>query len=404
MSETQHVLADGTPKTVSYTYDADGQRASVTYPSGTAVTYAYTPRAQVASVTADGPPPMATYAYDLNGNRTTKTLENGTSATSTYDDANRLLSLNNANSTGTLAKFDYTYDDIGNRLSKAAVGAAVPAAQTETYQYDAIDQLTNVAYGTARTTAFNYDATGNRTTVTDSASLIPASYTANNLNQYTAIDAATPAYDANGNLIGNESWTYAYDASNRLLSASNAATSLSFTYDSRNRQASRTIDGVTTFFTWDGWNLIEEHNSADNETRRYIHGAQTDEILALIDTAGTHYYHYDALGSTVALTSAAGAVEEQYSYAAYGQPSIFDTNGQVITVSALGNRFLFTGREWITKANLYDYRNRQYSATMGRFLQTDPVSFGGGDANLYRYVANKPIIVFRDPNRVYSCL
>jgi RHS repeat-associated protein len=60
------------------------------------------------------------------------------------------------------------------------------------------------------------------------------------------------------------------------------------------------------------------------------------------------------------------------------------------------NRFLFTGREFLKEANLYDYRNRVYSAELGRFLQTDPIRFEAGDVNLYRYVGNK-FGVFVDP-------
>jgi RHS repeat-associated protein len=55
------------------------------------------------------------------------------------------------------------------------------------------------------------------------------------------------------------------------------------------------------------------------------------------------------------------------------------------------NRFLYTGREFLKEANLYDYRNRVYSAELGRFLQTDPIRFDAGDGNLYRYVANDTI-------------
>jgi RHS repeat-associated protein len=60
------------------------------------------------------------------------------------------------------------------------------------------------------------------------------------------------------------------------------------------------------------------------------------------------------------------------------------------------NRFLYTGREFLKEANLYDYRNRVYSAELGRFLQTDSIRFDAGDGNLYRYVANNPINYF-DP-------
>jgi RHS repeat-associated protein len=54
------------------------------------------------------------------------------------------------------------------------------------------------------------------------------------------------------------------------------------------------------------------------------------------------------------------------------------------------NRFLYTGREFLKEANLYDYRNRVYSAELGRFLQTDPIRFEAGDGNIYRYVFNSP--------------
>jgi RHS repeat-associated protein len=52
---------------------------------------------------------------------------------------------------------------------------------------------------------------------------------------------------------------------------------------------------------------------------------------------------------------------------------------------------LFTGREWLGQAGIYDYRNRVYSAQIGRFLQNDPIQFEAGDVNLYRYVGNGPV-------------
>jgi RHS repeat-associated protein len=64
-------------------------------------------------------------------------------------------------------------------------------------------------------------------------------------------------------------------------------------------------------------------------------------------------------------------------------------NGQ--PASAWGNRFLFTGREYLSELKLYDYRNRMYQPELGRFLQPDPKEFGAGDYNLYRYCHNDPI-------------
>jgi RHS repeat-associated protein len=107
-------------------------------------------------------------------------------------------------------------------------------------------------------------------------------------------------------------------------------------------------------------------------------------------TSGSVYYHHDGLGSTVALTDAAGAKIESYTYDVFGTVSIFDAAGFLQSSSSVGNRFLFTGREWITELGLYDYRNRLYSAELGRFLQTDPIRFEAGDVNLCGYASNSP--------------
>jgi len=40
---------------------------------------------------------------------------------------------------------------------------------------------------------------------------------------------------------------------------------------------------------------------------------------------------------------------------------------------------------------MYYYKARVYSATLGRFLQSDPLSYAAGDMNLYAYVGNDPI-------------
>jgi len=111
-----------------------------------------------------------------------------------------------------------------------------------------------------------------------------------------------------------------------------------------------------------------------------------------ITATGPAYYHHDGLGSTIALTGENGTLLESYRYDAFGavtilSPSTFDPRPS----TAFGNRFLFTGREWLSQVGLYDYRNRVYSASIGRFLQTDPIRFAAGDVNIYRYVGNNSV-------------
>ncbi len=93
------------------------------------------------------------------------------------------------------------------------------------------------------------------------------------------------------------------------------------------------------------------------------------------------------------LTDRDGVLAEQYEYDAFGHPYFFNASGgqSATGYSAFGNRFLFTGREYLSDLKLYDYRNRLYQPELGRFLQPDPKEFGAGDYNLYRYCHNDPV-------------
>jgi YD repeat-containing protein len=86
-TETE-VITGGRSKQVAYTYNADGGRATITYPDYQAFAYTPTGRNQVRTVG-----PWATYTYDENsytGDLTTRTLNNGTQSTYLYDPLDRV--------------------------------------------------------------------------------------------------------------------------------------------------------------------------------------------------------------------------------------------------------------------------------------------------------------------------
>ena len=62
--------------------------------------------------------------------------------------------------------------------------------------------------------------------------------------------------------------------------------------------------------------------------------------------------------------------------------------------------FRYTGAQIDAETNgSYDFRARMYSATLGRFLQPDPIGYSGG-TNLFTYVNNDPLNA-TDPNGLF---
>ena len=404
LSETQNISGGGGAKIVDYSYDADGNRLAIGYPTSEVVSYGYSARNQLVQID-EGANPLATYAYDLDDNRIGRALGNGTAVHYGYDDASRGLSVDQVSSAGSFARIDYTFNSVNARTSRTETDSGA-ASFTDIYGYDAIDQLTRVKYNydagmntQDRQVDYVYDAVGNRSSVTDNG--ITQNYATNALNQYTAAGAMSPAYDNNGNLGALSGASYTYDSQNRLVSATAGGTTSTFAYDARNRCVKRTTNGAVVYLYYDAWNLIEEHNAEGVVLNTYIHGAGTDEMLARFSAGGAAiYFHQDALGSIVALTDASGNVVERYKYDVFGAPSLFDGTGGALSSSNYGNRFLFAGREYIQTLGVYDYRNRFYSPALGRFLQTDPIRFGAGDINLYRHTRNGPTNA-TDPTGLY---
>ncbi|MBX7158274.1 MAG: hypothetical protein K1X66_07805 [Verrucomicrobiae bacterium] len=398
LSETQKLSDQPSAFSVQYTYDKSGLKKTMTYPNGTLLSYAYTARKQLKTI-SQNQQLLVSYTYDKVGNRLTKSLtpNNITQlATYQYDTANRLKNITRSSDQNIFDALDYVYNTVNNITSRKQ--KALFSIVTD-YQYDKTDQLKQAFYNEGkRVVDYQWDKVGNRIQVNDNWLNQPTTYQANNLNQYEVAQASVPvnfSYDNNGNLTAENAEgaekTYSYDSQNRLSSANSMNSVVKCFYDARNRVIKREINGEVIYLVYDDWNLIAEYNSKAQLIASYIHGANIDELISKTENGDTVYYHQDALGNVIHLTSAKGQIVESYQYDAFGEPTIYNAQGQELSASSFGNRFLFTGREYLKEIGLYDYRNRVYSPELGRFLQTDPVRFNAGDVNLYRYVFNEPI-------------
>jgi len=124
---------------------------------------------------------------------------------------------------------------------------------------------------------------------------------------------------------------------------------------------------------------------------RVLHGPGIDEPMMIRSGANEAYLYADGLGSIIAVADANATLQETVEYGAYGQTVYKDAvSGSTSTVSNTGNPYGYTGREPDAETGLYYYRARYYDVEAGRFIQSDPIGFAGGDTNLYGYVRNNP--------------
>ena len=92
-------------------------------------------------------------------------------------------------------------------------------------------------------------------------------------------------------------------------------------------------------------------------------------------TTATWRYQSNQQYSITAVTTSSGSVAERYAYTAYGQPTILDGSGSVLSGSAINNRYTYTGREWDQTLGLYHFRARWMSGIVGRFMGRDPIGY-----------------------------
>lgn len=371
------------PNTV-YTYDEVGNLNTVAGPNGVVHDYDYDPfhRLDVLTVkkTANGPS-LVKYdyqvfadgqrdyvdetSYDANGNPTGPAVRTDWD----YDNLNRLITERYA-APGQAGFYNttYTYNEVGNRLTKVTDKDGTAGDETITYAtYDRNDRLITETSTLSGTTTYGYDKNGSMTS----------------------------------RAKGAQSDSYGFDLRNRLTSATVAGVASTFGYDHAGNRVSKTVSGgATTHFLVDannptGYSQVVQESATLGGTpsASFVYGL--DLVYQNRGGADAHYA-YDGSGNARLLTSTSGTITDTYRYDAFGVAQS--------STGATTNDYRYAGERLETATGNIHLRARDYDAGTGRFTSADRYEGEGADpSTLHKYLyANANPVYYADPSGFIS--
>ena len=253
------------------------------------------------------------------------TRPDGSVETRDYYDNGKLKQLKDVDANNhIISRYDYIYDKAGNIINDNNSNEAGP------YTFDSAVQTYDVdnRLGTYNGQTVTYDADGNM------------------IRGPLAGDMENFTFDARSRLTGAGNTSYTYDAGNKRISVSHGTHQTSYVVNP-NAYLSQVL--IAT-------------DESDHKTY-YVYG------LGLIGQEAPdgsyRSYHFDHLGSTIALTSESGSVTDRFQYAPYGE--LIYRSGNTTTP------FLFNGQYGVMtdESDLYYMRARYYNPIAKRFLSPD---------------------------------
>lgn len=398
-------------KLLSYSYDAKGNRLSVTDPDQVATSYTYDALDRLATATL--PEGTASYSYWPDSLQKGIALPNRIDESRSYDLASRLTSI-----VTDVSNFTYTYDANGNRAKQIEqrtdpATQVLRSAETTTYGYDALDRLTGVKYPDGHAVLYRLDAIGNRTgereapayagtldanafpSVTNPSRDVTADFDRADWlrTRSDAVDRSRDvfySYDLNGNLIRKQQATTTrelrWDARNTLTAVlDNGAVTSRYDYCYSGLRVKRSAQGQQVEYVLDDKFVLSEQDGSVGThpmRRRYHYSTQP---LAESEVSGasrfTTWLNIEAQGSVTDATQTDGSVRSARQYDAWGQYR----NGTAPRADQ--PKLGYTGHQFDAETGLVYARARYYDPELGLFLSRDPKTAAVQDAPwLHRYL------------------
>jgi RHS repeat-associated protein len=230
------------------------------------------------------------------------------------------------------------------------------------------------------TLTYGLDPVGNRQSLASTVTGINQQSASYNVND----QALANTYDANGNTLGANGKSYAYDSMDRMTSFNGG--SVTMVYDGDGNRVAKTAGGVTTQYLVDELNptglpqVMDEVVKSGIAQRTYLYGLRRISQTQ-VASGTTSYYGYDAHGDVRFLMDSSGNVADTYDYDAFGN--------SVGSTGTTPNVYRYQGEALDSETGLYYMRARYYDPTVGRFLNVDPMTDKG--EHPYSYAAADPV-------------
>jgi len=279
-------------------------------------------------------------------------------------------------------------DGLGRTVTKSEVTPSGPSTWGYTYTPDG--RLEDVRRDGVLVAHYEYDANGNRMSVTRGA--FSTSYSYDDQDRLLSAGDVSYAYDQAGDLQtrtqGGQVTAYRYDALGNLTGVDLPnGRHVTYTLDALGRRIERKVDGTLTqafLYAPETQGPVAQLNAAGGLVSRFVYATSTS--VPDYFTRGGHRYQIvrDDLGSPrLVVDTASGQVAEQLDYDEYGR-TLTDTNPGL-------QPFGYAGGLKDIDTGLVHFGARDYDPETGRWTTKDPIGLQGGDTDLYAYAGGDPI-------------